>query len=252
MKKIVLIVMALILVLPLAACSTKKQVPKVDKQTTLLQKNQKKWQQQIADLQVESSEGLINKSDFVPTSMESFKNRNTIAIQGTVYNLEKMKSPDNKANLKATIHVDRVIKGDSSLKGQNIYTAVDGGITTMNRFYKNMNQTREADHEILVKYQEAPIPKIGSKVIVGMMPVGTVDDLDPENNNSVSVKKSNNFKLAKTYNLTDIQYGMWVKDTKDKKYRLNNPQALTKLSNNPDAKQGLEELTKELNQKLNK
>ncbi|WP_119326172.1 hypothetical protein [Companilactobacillus musae] len=247
MKKLLIVMMTIILVLPFSACGNRKQTLSSDKQMTLLQKNQKRWHKQIADLPVEHPKGLENNSKYVPTSMSDFKKHNQVIIQGTVYNLQRMKSPDNKADLKVTIHVDRVIKGNKALKNTDIYTSVSGGITTTNSFYRNGNQTREANHEILVEYQEIPLPKIGSKIIAGVIPVGTVDDLDPQNNNSISVKKSDNFKLAKTYNLTNVKYGMWVKNTNDKKYHLNNPRALTKLDDNPVAKRGLEKLTKELN-----
>lgn len=246
MKKILMILSTLILVLPLSACGINNQSSKVDKQTEIVQKNKKQWNKQIADLQVENQKGLKNSSAFIPTSMEKLKQGNANVIQGTVYNLQKMKSPENMAYTKATIHVDKVISGDKSLKGKNVFTSVDGGITTANNFYKNMNQTREANHNILVQFQEFPTPKVGAKVIVGISPVEKLN----ANNSYDQTLKNNKFNLAKTYYLQNVQYGLWVKNPKDDKYHLNNPLELKRLSKDLSTKNGIEKLTIELNQKF--
>lgn len=53
MKKLLIVMMTIILVLPFSACGNRKQNLSSDKQMTLLQKNQKRWHKQIADLPIE-------------------------------------------------------------------------------------------------------------------------------------------------------------------------------------------------------
>lgn len=251
MKKTLMILMALALFLPLSACAIHKRTTPDVKKLTLIQKNQQKWHKKIADLPIEHAKGLGNNSSRVPTSMADMKKNSPLVIQGTISNLETMKSSDNMAYTKATIYLNKILAGDQSLQGQSIYTAMNGGITSTNSYFRNMNQTREANHDILVQFQEYPTPKIGAKIIVGMYLTEEPREMKVQNDYLKAMKESN-FDFAKTYDLKDVQYGLWVKNPGDKSYHLNNPKALDRLAKEPDQQQALEKFTDELNQKYNK
>ena len=254
MKKTLIVLMTLVFVLPLSACSVSSMLhssgSKIDQksisQTDIIKKNYNSWQKNVDGIEIVKSNTAVDSRGKIAESMIQLKELNNSVIQGTVYNLEKMNNTKNVAYTRATIHVDKVISGDKKLQGKDIQMALNGGITSTSQWYADKNQTREAVHDILVQYSEFPLPKIGAKLIMGM---NQADENEPSPYNK-ALKKSK-FDYKKSYVAGMPEYNLWVKNPEDKKYHLNNPQADKKLKTNPEMKQGISKLTTELNQKYN-
>lgn len=243
MKKILLIMMTFIATVSLVGCGTTN-----NQQSAEIKQNDQKWQNQIKDMQTVNYSGKnIYSPGFIAQSQDQLEMANPIVVKGTVQNLTKMTNPDNVAFTKVKFHVDEVISGESNIKNHSIYLAMQSGITTTNKWYHNQNQTREADHEIFVKYREFPLPKIGAQMIVGLRPTDK-----SEATKYVEAMKLNKFDFDKSYNIGMPEYNTWIKNPGDKEYHLNNPQADKKFKEGSKMKQGLDKLTKELNQKYNK
>ncbi|WDT66668.1 hypothetical protein [Companilactobacillus crustorum] len=237
MKKTLVMLMALVMLLPLIACG------KSD--SAAIRKNSQRWEKETKSLEVVHSNRTTNNRGYIARSMIQLKQNNKFVIQGTVSNLSKINNPKNYAYTKATIHVDKVISGDKTLQGKTIYAAVNSGITTTNKWYDNHNQTREANRDILVQYREFPLPKISSKIIVGINRTAS----DGPTNYYNKVLKQNKFDLKKTYDINMMQYNFWIKNPGEKKYHLNNSQADKELQSNENMKKDIKKLTGELNQK---
>lgn len=244
MKKILIIIMTLITVVNLVACGKTSS-----KQTAMIEQNSKKWEQQIEDMQTISYNGQdqMFSPGFIAQSMGQLQKVNPYVVRGTVYELSKMDNPDNVAFTKVKFHVDEVISGEKNLKNQTIYLAMQSGITTTNKWYHNQNQTREADHEIFVKYGEFSLPKIGSQMIIGLRPTNK-----KEPTKYIKAMKMSNFDFEKSYDIGMPEYNTWIKNPGDQQFHSNNPKAEQKLKTNSKMKQGIDNLTKELNQKYNK
>ncbi|GEO64835.1 hypothetical protein [Companilactobacillus nantensis] len=253
MKKTLMIIVALLVfVLPLSAYSVNalrssdaRQI-KLEQSSKLIHTNQKKWRKHIAKADVIHSDEFANQSTSVSTSLEQLQNHSQTVIQGTVYNLQKMHSPEGMSYTKATIYVDRVISGDESIKDKNIYLALDGGLVSYDCWYaKNIGKNMDPKHEILVQNDEFPLPTIGSKVITGLVP----NHLNETNAYNTALKQSG-FTINNSYAIDNPQYDFWVKKPKATKYQLNNPK-LRKFTSNQRTKQ-LQKLTVLINQKYNK
>lgn len=255
MRKTLMIILLLVFVLPFstyivnaAKDSPKHQKQLLDNQTSmaLIRKNQKRWKSLTAHTDVIHSDEFGNRATSTGTTLDQVKNHSQAMIQGTVYNLQKMNSPKNMAYTKATIHVDRVLSGDESLKNKTIYVAFDGGLVPYDRWYANMNHTKRQDHEILVKNDEFMLPKIGAKVITGVIP----NHLDEPLEHNESLKQSG-FTIKNSYALESPQYNFWVKQPDAKKFILNNPKISRKQNRHNDLAKQLQALTNEINQKYN-
>lgn len=239
MKKILIALMALIFILPLAACGNTSE-------DAAIKENASKWNKTVSELEVVKTDKIGNNRGYIAQTMKQLKKVNKSVIQGTVYDMSKMNNLDNGAYTKVIVYVDKVISGKKSLQGKKIVLVMNGGITTTNRWYKNQNQTREADHDIWVQYNEAPLPKVGSKIIGGITPIGKTEP-------TVYMKtiKKNNLANTNTYDLDMPAFNFWIKDSKDKQYHLNNPKATKELKVNPEMAKSIKNLTDELNQKYN-
>lgn len=253
MKKTLMIIVALIVfVLPLSAYSvnalnsTDARHIKQEQSSKLIHKNRKIWQRNLAKADVIHSDEFANQSTVASTSLEQLQNHSQTVIQGTVFNLQKMHSPEGMSYTKATIYVDRVISGDESLQNKNIYLALDGGLVSYDCWYaKNIGKTKDPNHEMLIKNDEFPLPMIGSKVITGLVP----NHLDEPSAYNAALKQSG-FTINNSYAVDSPRYDFWVKEPKASKYKLNNPK-LRKITHNQRTKQ-LQKLTVLLNQKYNK
>lgn len=233
MKKVLIILLALI-ILPLSACTQKKAAIENDQQVTTVKKNKISWKKQTNDLPIIKYNGSIENQKSIANSMENLTKNNQYVVKGTVYKLSRLDNIDNQAFTKVEFHVDEVIHGTKTLKNQNINLAMSGGITTSNSWYKNKNQTREADHDILVQYRSCPLPKIGAEMIIGLNPTNV-----KESTNYMKTLKKNDFDLKKTFKIGMPEYNIWIKNPQDNKFHLNNPRVDSKL-------------TKQINQNYNK
>lgn len=239
MKKTLIALIALIFVLPLAACSNTSK-------DTAIKENTSRWHKTISGLEVVKTDKYGNDRGYIARTMKELKKVNESVIQGTVYDMSKIDNFNNGAYTKVTVYVDKVISGKKSLQGKKIVLVMNGGITTTNSWYKNQNQTRETNHDILVQYNEAPLPKVGSKIIGG---ITTIEKTEP----TIYMKtiKKNNLANTNTYDLDMPAFNFWIKDSKDKQYHLNNPKATKELKVNPEMAKSIKNLTDGLNQKYN-
>ncbi|WP_334332834.1 MULTISPECIES: hypothetical protein [unclassified Companilactobacillus] len=187
MKKTLMLLFTLVFVLPLSACSS-GSVSSIN--TVITKKNYNTWQQLTAQLPVIQANKEGSDQGFTITD----SNGKESVIEATVYNLKKMNVKANHAHTQVTVHVDRVLNGDKALQNKTIDLVFDGGVTTTNSWYKNKNQTREANHHIMVEYNKK-LPKIGSKIIIEVDPVDSNDESD-----KLELLRQNKMDLNKTYN----------------------------------------------------
>ena len=220
---------------------------KVQGPSKLIKKNQRAWKKQISKADVIHSDEFSNTNDFVATSLGQFQNHSKSTIKGTVYNLEKMSSPKNMAYTKATIHVDKVLTGDKDLENKNIYVALPGGLVSFEHWYANMSKPKDFDHEMLVKNDEAPLPKIGSEIITGLIP-NSVDEPSEYND----ALKQSGFTITNSYAIDVPRYNIWIKSPTAKSFVLNNPKMNQKTTKDNSLAKSLQNLTTEINQKYNK
>lgn len=256
MRKTLMIFLGLLVfILPLSAYSVsvlksstihQEQTNSDHSSNKIIRKNQLNWQKQTAKVDVIESDELT-KNEFVATSMDQLKNHSKSVIKGQVYNLQKMVSPKNMVYTKATIHIDKVLSGDHSLQGQNVYIALAGGLVSFNHWYANMNHQKDDDREILVNNEEAPLAKIGSQIITGLVP----NPIDESSDYNASLKQSG-FTINNSYAVDNLQYNFWIKNKNQKKFVLNNPQIKKKSAKNSDLTRELDKLTTEINKKYNK
>ena len=244
----------LVFVLPLSAYSVnalrsshQSKTSHVQSSESVIKKNKKAWKKHIAKVDVIHSDDSSRDNMFIATSMEQLDNHSKAVIKGTVYNLEKMNSPKNMAYTKASIHVDKVLSGDKTLKHQTIYVPLKGGLVSFDHWYANMSKPKDFDHEMLVKSEEFPLPNIGSEVIAGLVP----NHVDEPSDYHESLKQSG-FTLDNSYEIVVPQYDFWVKKSGDKKYSLNNPKMRKKSAEDEELVKGLNGITKEINHKFNK
>lgn len=188
MKKTLMLLFTLVFVLPLSACSS-GSVSSIN--TVITKKNLNTWQQLTAQLPVVQASKEGSNQGF--TIADSIGKESV--IEGTVYNLKKLNVKANHAHTRVSVHVDKVINGDKNLQNKVIDLVFDGGITTTNSWYKNKNQTREANHHIMVEYNQNQLPKIGSKVVVEVNPVDSNDE-----SGNLELLRQNKMDLNKTYN----------------------------------------------------
>jgi len=244
MKRTLIILATVIFVLPLTAWMHTSGSNISNNQPAIIRKNSRTWKKEISDLPIIKSDGLGDSGGYIAQSMQQLKSVNDSVINGTVYSLERMESSKNLAFTRATVHVDKVISGDKELKGKNIQMVLNSGITSTSCWYADKNQTREADHDILVQYSEFPLPEIGSKIILGISSE-VKNETTPYNEGL----KQSGLHLKKSYIVNMPEFNLWIKDSKDRKYRLNNPKANEKLKANKEMKRKITKLTDELNQK---
>ena len=250
-KTLMIIVSLLVFVLPLSAYSvnalnsSNAQEIKREESARLISRNQRIWQKHIAKADVIHSDEFSTRKAFISTSLEQLQNHSQTVIEGTVYNLQKMSSPEEMSYTKATIYVNRVISGDTSLKDKQIYLALDGGLVSFDRWYSHSGRPKDQNREMLIKNDEFPLPKIGSKIIVGLIP----NHLDEPTEYNVALKRSG-FTINNSYAIENPRYNVWVKAPDSSKYQLNNPKM--RRQTNAQQTQDLQKLTQQINQKYNK
>ena len=247
-KTLMTVIALLVFVLSLSACSADtvhqstdlKLEKRAKSPSVIINKNQKKWSKNTSHIPVIRSDAQhFDDRGHVAQSMYQLKNVNKAVIKGTIYNLEQMNSPEDLAFTKATVHIDQVISGDESLKNKTVYLTLNGGITSSDH--------KGSNHEMFVKYDEFPLPKIGSQIIVGLLPT----QLDEPTEYNQAVKQSG-FNNKNFYIVNMPQFNFWVKGENDDKYHLNNPKVKKSLISDLDMRAAIVQLTKEINQKYNK
>lgn len=257
MKKILMIILSLSvfgLVLSVYSVNTlKSSMTQHQKETRTLRNtnrminsNRKQWDKQIANADVIESNELKNDGEPIASSLEQLQNHSKLVIEGTVYNLQKMNSPKNMAYTKVELHIDKVISGDKDIQGKRIYLAMAGGLVSFDHWYANMSKPKDFNHEILVNIEEAPLPKIGSKVITGVIP--NVIDESSEYNDAL---KQSGFTINNSYAISNQQYNVWIKNPGKKKYVLNNTKVNKRAAKNNDLTKALQKLTDQINKKYN-
>jgi len=251
-----MVLATLVFILPLTACksnTTSKvtSAPKTQQinnsQSAVISRNKKIWKKEIKDIPVVKTNQHGDNRGKISSSLSELTKVNGSVIKGTIVNLTRMDNAKNVALTKSTIHVDSVISGDKKLQGKNIQMALNSGITTTSSWYADKNQTREAEHDILVQYAQAPLPAIGSKIIVGMK-LADKSESSPYNK---SLKQSG-FDYKKTYVAAMPELNLWIKNSGEKDFHLNNPATDKRLKSDIELKQEITKLTQELNQKYNK
>lgn len=262
MKRTLIALALLVFVLPLSACGSQAKVSetqsqeakvqkKVQDDSALIKKNQTKWSQLTKDVETVDGDGFSGDYVSIPMTLKELKKSNyksSATIKGTVYNLEQMSAPKNMVWTKATIHIDKVLSGDKSIVGKNYYVVLRGGLTTSDIFYADTNHTKEADHKILVRNPEAPLPQIGAQIITQIAKNQAPADSEYGQN-----LKKNGFTDKNSREIQNLQYNFWVKALGASEYILNNPQMQNKKDTSEDyLAGGLQNLTKEINQKYNK
>lgn len=262
MKRTLIALALLVFVLPLSACGsqakvseTQSQEAKVQKKaqddSALIKKNQTKWSQLTKGVETVDGDGFSGDYVSIPMTLKELKkshDKSSATIKGTVYNLEQMSAPKNMVWTKATIHIDKILSGDKSIVGKNYYVVLRGGLTTSDVFYADTNHTKEADHKILVRNPEAPLPQIGTKIITNIS-----KNQQPDGTEYSKILEKSGFTKQKTRVIQNLQYNFWVKAPGASEYILNNPQIQNKKDTSEDyLAGGLQNLTKEINQKYNK
>ena len=249
MKK--LLVLSLLLLLPLTGCQKNPVTTKKESTTTeIIAKNQQKFQK------AQKNTSVIHTNDFTgdylgpaSTLTELLENRSKgyAVIKGTVYNLESMSEPKNMVWTKTSIRVDQVLTGKKSLKGKTLQVPLKGGLSTTDEYYQDMKKP-DKNQKILVQNDMAPLPKIGSQVIIRLEKVDLTKESDYTN-----YLKNSGFKESTAYNPFYEQSNLWIKEPGKKKFVLNS--SLIKhqqKTNGMDYAAGMEKLTKEINAKYNK
>jgi len=245
-KKLIIIVGLCVFVLSLSVYSINamnNQRLQLEPSAKLINKNDKNWQKKIAKADVIHSDEFANKTEVISTSLEQLQNHSQTVIQGTIYNLQKMSSPEEMSYTKATIYVNRVISGDKSLKHRKIYVALDGGLVSFNRWYAKNDKAKDQDRDMLIKNDEFPLPMINSKIITGLIP----NHLDEPTEYNIALKQSG-FTISNSYAIENPRYNFWVKNPDESKYHLNNPQIKKKAT--AQQTRQLKQLTTQLNQKF--
>ncbi|CAJ1176068.1 hypothetical protein CPR19092_LGOLGGFK_00106 [Companilactobacillus paralimentarius] len=249
MRKTLMILTLLVFVLPLSAYSvnTIKNSLHHDSNTSCIttKENQRKWRRQTAKANIIHSEGNGREKVPVGISLDDLKNYNQAVIEGTIYNLEKMRSPQSMAYTKASVHIDKVISGDKSLKNKIVYLALDGGLVSFDDWYSE-SKHKAYGHNMLVKNDAFPLPIIGSKIITGLIPNNLDEPIELNND-----LKRSGFTSKNSFTINTPQYNFWVKGPNAKEYRLNNPTLRKKNINGDYLVESLQQLTKEINRKFN-
>lgn len=249
MRKTLMILTLLVFVLPLSAYSvnTIKNSLHHDSNTSCItiKENQRKWRRQTAKANIIHSEGNGREKVPVGISLDDLKNYNQAVIEGTIYNLEKMRSPQSMAYTKASVHIDKVISGDKSLKNKIVYLALNGGLVSFDDWYSE-SKHKAYGHNMLVKNDEFPLPIIGSKIITGLIPNNLDEPIELNND-----LKRSGFTSKNSFTINTPQYNFWVKGPNAKEYRLNNPTLRKKNINGDYLVESLQQLTKEINRKFN-
>ena len=250
MKKKLILLSLLVFVLPLFAFTWPFQHHQSDSKTgrlstaALVKKNKKAWHKTIKDSDIIDMDGQVDNRGYIAYSMPQLKEANELVIKGTVIKLEKMDNPDNMALTKATIKITEVLHGKKSLKGKTIAVALNGGVTTFDKWYAGLPSPKDEDHKVLIKYDEYPIPEIGSQIITGLSKADVSEPSD-----YMKAIRKNKFNFKKTYVLGMPEFNLWVKKPNEKKFYLNNPLAAKKLVVNPTFDKGINRMTQQFNKK---
>lgn len=251
MKKFFPIIAILIIVLGFSACTNKSGTENAasDSQSSIVDKpkqsishreieqNKTTWEKKTSDLKVVNNKTTISDLATFPKDLDGLKKKNDYVISGTVVNLQQMTDLNSNAMTKVTILVSRVISGDDKLTDHKITVVWHGGIT------KNAKSKK-----VFIQSKETPLPEIGSKIITGINN-NTKTDLDKK---YVEYLKDNHIKTSSLFKVSVPEYNVWIKNSDDKKYKLNNP-TLTKKSSSIDDKdlKALNKLTTQLNNNYN-
>lgn len=204
-----------------------------------IKQNRLKWQHLTAKMTHPKTSLSNDECGVGPASnLETLKLSSDYLISGTVYNLERMPQSDGRAVTRVTIKVDRVIKGERKLRGKFIKTAMNSGII------------RDSGKDVLIEYDQYPLPIIGSKIITGIYK----NKSDMADRTHIKYLKANGLMGSDGYGIHDQAYNVWIKNVGDDDYHLNNSAVIDRKS--PEylfpVSEDLLTLTDVINQKFNK
>ncbi|WP_099974364.1 hypothetical protein [Lactobacillus terrae] len=265
MKKFTIILLVIVFILPISACSNKntaknsnEQNPKIEMKS-LISKNNKNWKSKVKSTKVEYTQSAESLYPLIPKNLEDFKTLDSTVIEGTILNLEEMYGAKNTATTKATIQVNEIISGKEKVQGQIIHVIFRGGFTSVKDLYDGFaDKARangatfdpESSEKVYIEYQDDPMPEIGSKIITGINP----NRSDGFNDIYDKYLLANGLGGKDSYSVSVPEYNIWIKAPNADKFIINNPE-LNKMkgadSENSLAQQ-LNQLTVKFNSKYNK
>lgn len=255
MKKSLLLIMLLAIIFPLSACSSKRtkvSEPQKLPESQQIAVNSRKWDQQTKNLTVVHN--LQYSDDYAGSvhSVADFKkvHSGTWVIKAKVLNLGKVISKKHSASelppvfTRGEVKVDQVIGGSNKLNKKTINLVFEGGITSKdNSFSFTAKGIKKFGHPVLVQDDNAPLPKIGSEIILA------IQSVDWEYYSSYEHLDENGFKEGTTFQPVMANIHFWVKEPGAKEFVLNN----SLIKNKQDASPIIIEknMTDEINQKYN-
>lgn len=177
MKKPLAVLALLSSILILTACGPKTDNKSVKiSESELLKKNTKNWHQQTKGAQLVHFS--VMHGDFVGSvhSLKAIENMHSDSsvIKGKLLNLHEVKYKQTKDFSSITpytrmeIKVDNIIGGNKKPAHKVIDILFPNGLTPSNDLYKRINPHLKQGKKILVQDDNAPLPKIGSEVIMSI------------------------------------------------------------------------------------
>lgn len=256
MKKSLLLIMLLAIIFPLSACSSKRtkvSEPQKLPESQQIAVNSRKWNQQTKNLTVVHN--LQYSDDYAGSvhSVADFKkvHSGTWVIKAKVLNLGKVINKKHSASelppvfTRGEVKVDQVIGGSNKLNKKIINLVFWGGITSKdNSFSFTSNKgIKKFDHPVLIQDDNAPLPKIGSEIILA------IQSVDWPYYSSYEHLDENGFKEDTTFQPVMANIHFWVKEPGAKEFVLNN----SLIKNKQDASPIIIEknMTDEINQEYN-
>lgn len=241
MKKInaLLIVLGLgILLTGCASTKTAKSTEKSVKSKTeyIIRENKKKANKKLENIKnLSLSQSTSASYVGLPTSMEELKSNKLFkfyTFSGQVLNWCEMKADDEVPLTKLEVKIDKSIAGEEIPKGKIVNVVFRGGYakysdltTTLHEKYgESVYSKIDKNKEVFWEDQNAPIPRIGSKVVF----VTTIISTDEKGE----------------YSSAAPEFGTWVYNDKTQKYELNNKDL--------NAQKNYVKLTEEINQAVGK
>ena len=267
MKKSLIVIALLALVLPLSACSAKtsqdtepqhqaaKPDPKVVNKS-LVKKNRQNWDKKVKGTELIHVNNFTGDYIGMPKTLNDLlkvKDPGYALVKGTIYNLESMTAPKNMAFTKASIKVNQVLGGSKSSLGKVINLQLYGGLISSDVYYADMDRPVEANHELLVQNDAAPLPSIGSKVIICIVPFVAKKTKTSSIVMTDGMKKSG-FVEGTAYDLDRMnQRNIWVKEPGADKYVMSSAMIQDKQEDDGEnTAQMYQDLTNEINEKYNR
>lgn len=257
MKKVVLIV-ALLNILLLAGCSnannSQNEALKLEQRqrNKKIKHNRKIWTEKVSKAKNINNAEYDKYVTIVPKgyndedmTLNRLKNGNQLLVVAQVVNLQPELGRLWLNETKATIHVERVISGDRSLKNHNILTEFSGGLNQAKDYfvspegkYVGTQQGFKPQTLIYSTNLTVPMPNIGQRIIVGLK------KYQPDNQSQQKFYRKYGLTPKNFYVINNPEVTYWV--AKNGQFKLNNPAFYQKQNRNKYPQ--LFKITKKLNQ----